>query len=91
MKIKTIGTMRVDGRQVEGVLLVGTIQEVQAAGALWGRQIVLVDRAKLCEGCSAPAVASDSEGVPLCQACWDSLEPAAEAWGNDGDGDGGGA
>ena len=26
-----------------------------------------------CEGCGAPAVTSDTEGIPLCQACFDTL------------------
>lgn len=26
-----------------------------------------------CEGCNKKAVTSDSEGVPLCQACYDAL------------------
>jgi hypothetical protein len=37
-----------------------------------------------CEGCGAPAVTSDSEGIPLCQACFDALpeinEEDRKAW-----------
>jgi hypothetical protein len=32
----------------------------------------------LCEGCNAPAVTTDSEGVPLCQKCADELAKESE-------------
>lgn len=32
------------------------------------------ERPHECEGCDADATTSDSEGVPLCQACFDALE-----------------
>lgn len=37
------------------------------------------DEEPKCEGCAKPAVTTDSEGVYLCQACFDDLEKVTEA------------
>ncbi len=39
-----------------------------------------------CEGCDSPAVTRDSQGVPLCQLCYDDLPLVEETGGEDTDG-----
>ncbi|AHF94034.1 hypothetical protein OPIT5_03935 [Opitutaceae bacterium TAV5] len=55
-----------------GTLIAGEIDRPQRASAATHAS------ERMCEGCGKPSTHFDSEGVPLCQECYDALPPLEE-------------
>ena len=64
-------------RHLLRLLFPRTCHRIESEGWYAGQQYQLnrrnQDDGRKCEGCGEPATRSDCEGIPLCEACYDSL------------------